>query len=350
MNLKYHKQMMEGVFVVKFPKSIASLVAVVFILGLFVSGCGGGAKQEAKPQVQYPTKPVQLVVPAGAGGDTDTNARILGKYLEKELGKPVVVVNAGGAGGTAGTKKVKDAPADGYTVLFHHPSFPLHKIMGLTDFSFDDLAVANVTLLDNTNVFAVSAESKFKTMKDVVEHSKANPKSVKFATEVGNFTHIHVLAVEAKTGIKMNVVDVGSAAAKTAALMGNQIDIIGTQYGLIKQYIDAGKFRVLGVLSDKRHPQMPNVPTFKEQGIDVSFSKYFFCAFPKGTPKEIIEKFNAAVQKVGNNPEYKAEMAKFMVTPSFMPPAQALEYLKKDEVVLKTLVEKAGFAGAAKKK
>jgi len=91
------------------------------------------------------------------------------------------------------------------------------------------------------------------------------------------------------------------------------------------------------------------VPTFKEQGIDVSFSKYFFCAFPKGTPKEIIEKFNAAVEKVSKNPEYKAEMDKFMINVNFMAPAAALEYLKKDEVVLKGLVEKAGLAGSAKK-
>lgn len=332
----------------KFPKSIVSLVAAVFVIGLFVAGCGG-AKKEEKPTVQYPTKPIQIIVPAGAGGDTDTNARILGKYLEKELGKSIVIVNAGGAGGTAGTKKVKDAPADGYTVLFYHPGFPLHRITGLTDFSFDDIAVANVILQDDTNVFAVNASSKLRTMKDVVEQSKANPKSIKFATEVGNFTHIHVLAVEEKTGIKLNVVDVGSAAAKTAALMGNQIDIIGTQYGLIKQYIDAGNFRVLGVLSDKRLPQMKDVPTFKEQGIDISFSKYFFCAFPKGTPPEIIEKFNAAVKKVSANPEYKADMEKFMIATNFMPPAQALEYLKKDEAVLKGLVEKAGLAGASKK-
>ena len=338
----------------KRSKSIVSLVVGIFILGLLVAGCGGGAKPEAKPEakpaIQYPTKPVQIVVPAGAGGDTDTNARIMGKYLEKELGKAVVIVNAGAASGTAGTKKVKDAPPDGYTVLFYHPGFPLHRIMGLTDFSYDDLAVANVALLDDTNVFAVSAESKYKTMKDVIDQSKANPKSVKFATEVGNFTHIHVLAVEEKAGIKLNVVDVGSAAAKTAALMGNQIDIIGTQYGLIKQYIDAGKFRVIGVLSDKRHPQMANVPTFKEQGIDVSFSKYFFFAFPKGTPKEIIEKFNAAVEKVSKNPDFKAEMDKFMITTNYMPTTKAIEYLKKDEAVLKGLVEKAGFAGAAKKK
>lgn len=332
-----------------YKKTVVGLVAAVFTLGLVLTGCGG-AKQEAKPAVQYPTKPVQVIVPAGAGGDTDTNARLMGKYLEKELGKPVVIVNAGGAGGTQGTRKVvKESQPDGYTVLFHHPSFPLQRAVGFTDYSFDDAEIANVALLDDTNVFVVNAESKFKTMKDVVDASKADPKSVKFATEIGNFTHIQVLAVEQKAGIQLNVVDVGSAAAKTAALMGNQIDIIGTQYGLVKQFIDAGKFRAIGVLSEKRNPLMPDVPTFKEQGIDVSFSKYFFYAFPKGTPKEIVDKFNAAVEKVCKNPEFIKEMEKFLVVPNYMPTTKAVEYLKKDEAVLKGLVDKAGLANSAKK-
>ena len=336
----------------KTNKLLIGILAVLFALSLVLAGCGGdkpAAKPEAKPAIQYPTKPIQVIVPAGAGGDTDTNMRMLGKYLEKELGKPIVVVNMGGAGGTAGTKKVKDSPPDGYTVLFHHNSFALHNLMGLTDFSFPALDIANVAIIDDTNVFVVSAKSKFKTLKDVVDASKANPKSVKFATEVGNFTHLHVLAFEEKSGIKLNIVDVGGAAAKTAALLGGQIDIIGTQYGLVKQYIDAGQFHAIGVLSEKRHPQIPNLPTFKEQGYDASFSKYFFMAFPKGTPKEIIEKFNAAVQKVTNDPAYKADAAKFMLTPTFMAPAAALDYLNKDQAKLKALIDKAGVKPADKK-
>lgn len=337
----------------KTNKFAIGIIAVLFTVSLLLAGCGGGdkpaAKPEAKPAIQYPTKPIQVIVPAGAGGDTDTNIRIMGKYLEKELGKPIVVVNMGGAGGTAGTKKLKDSPADGYTALFYHNGFSLHNLMGLTDFSFPAWEIANVAILDDTNVFVVNAQSKYKSLKDVVEASKANPKSVKFATEVGNFTHIHVLAFEEKSGIKLNIVDVGGAAAKTAALLGSQIDIIGTQYGLVKQYIDAGQFRAIGILSEKRHPQIADLATFKEQGFDASFSKYFFMAFPKGTPKEIVEKFNAAVQKVVNDPAYKAEAAKFMLTPTFMAPAAAMDYLTKDQAKLKALIDKAGVKAPAKK-
>lgn len=320
-------------------KYIGVMIAAVFSFSLLLTGCGGGAK----PTVQYPTKPIQVVVPAGAGGDTDTNARIFAKYLEKELGKPIVIVNAGGAGGTAGTRKVKDAPADGYTVLTYHNSLAVQKAIGLTDFSLADFEVANVALLDDTNVYVVNANSPYKSMQDVVAASKANPKSVKLGTEVGNLTHLWALAIEDKAGIKFNIVDAGAAAAKIAALMGNQIDIIPTQYGLVKQYVDAGNFRAIGILNDKRHPQIPDVPTFKEQGIDVAKTKYFFYAFPKGTPKEIVEKFNVASKKVSENPEYKAEMAKFMLEPVHMPTAKGLEYVQKDEVWVKSTVEKEGL-------
>ncbi|MGE4284729.1 MAG: tripartite tricarboxylate transporter substrate-binding protein, partial [Clostridia bacterium] len=139
------------------------------------------------------------------------------------------------------------------------------------------------------------------------------------------------------------------AAEKTAALLGKQIDLIGTQYGLIKDHITAGKFKVLGVLSEERNPLMADVPTFKEQGVDAAFTKYFFYSFPKGTPKEIVEKFTTAVNNVvKNDKEYQDAAKKFLVTPSDMTTEESIKYLEDMEAFYDTF--KADIMAAQGKK
>jgi len=278
-------------------------------------------------QSAYPTKPIQVIVPAGPGGDTDLNCRIMGKYLEKELGQPIVVVNVNGAGGSLGTRKVKDAAPDGYTALFFHPSMFLNTILGLVDYDYTAFENAGIGVLDNTNIFVVSASSPYKNVTDVINACKAKPGAVKFATETGGLTHIQALAFESEAGIKMNIVDVGSASQKIVALLGKQVDMIGISYGIIKDYVASGKFRVVGVFADERNPAFPTVPTFKEQGVNLSFTKFFFYLFPKGTPQSVISKFDAALSKISTNKDLIADLGKFMVSPTYMDPATANKYM-----------------------
>jgi len=284
-------------------------------------------------QSNYPTKAIQVIVPAGPGGDTDLNCRLMAKYLEKELGQPVVIVNVNGAGGTLGTRKVKDAAPDGYTALFFHPSMFLNKILGLVDYNFTAFENAGIGVLDNTNIFVVNASSPYKSITDVIAASKAKPGSIKFATETGGLTHIQALAFESEADVKMNIVDVGSASQKIVALLGKQVDMIGISYGIIKDYVASGRFRVVGVFADERNPAFPTVPTFKEQGVNLSFTKFFFYLFPKGTPQDIIAKFDAALAKVAVNKDLQAELAKFMVSPTYVKPADALKYMTEQEAM-----------------
>ncbi len=312
-------------------KFLAILLSLATSVSLLYAG---GSAEKAK--AAYPTKPIQVVVPAGAGGDTDLNCRLLGKYLEKELGQSIVTVNVGGAGGSLGTKKVKDAQPDGYTALFFHPGMLLNKVLGLVDYSFPDYEVAANAVLDETNIFAANANAKFNNVAELVKILKEKPKSVSFATEIGSFTHLHALAFQDAAGVEMNIVDVGGAAAKTAALKGGQIDIIGTQYGLVKDYIKKGDFKAVGVLSDKRNQAFPDVPTFKELGYDVSFTKFFFYSFPKGTPKDVVDAFSAAVKKVTSNPDYQKDAFNtLLVNAAYMNPQDTVTFLTQEEAKYK---------------
>ena len=321
--------------------------SMVLALSVVAFGCSGGGQETTSPTPNekpkqnttaeapatpspaddYPNKPIEVVVPAGAGGDTDRNSRVLAKYMEKELGQSLVISNVGGAGGTLGSKKVLDAKPDGYTVLAFHNSMLLNSILGLSDYSFADFEMAGIGILDQGNGFLVNKNSQFQNIKDLVEYAKQNPKKVSIATEVGGFTHLQLLALQEAAGIELNIVDVGGAADKIKALLGEQIDIVPTQLGLVTSYLQSGDFRAIGVLSEERLPELPDVPTFKEQGIDIVFDKFYFWAFPPETPKEIVNKFSQAMEKVVNNEDFKKEAKGFVITPLYMNPEKASEHL-----------------------
>lgn len=277
----------------------------------------------------YPQKAIQVIVPVGAGGDTDVNARIFGKYLEKEFGQPVVVVNVKGGGGTIGMKKVLDSAPDGYTVLFYHGEAMIPKLAGLVDYGIEAFQVAGIGILDDTTVLATHKASKFKTMKDFVSYAKAHPGEVEFGILTGGYPHLIGIALQEIIGAKLNLVDVGGNAEKTVALKGRKIDLINTQYGLTKDYFTSGDFISLGLLSPNRNPLFPEIATTKEAGFPMEFNKFFFFGMPKGTPTAVVDRFSAAMKKVVDNPQYKAEAAKFFVTPAYMNPVDASAYAEK---------------------
>jgi len=276
----------------------------------------------------YPSKPIQVIVPVGAGGDTDANARLFGKFLEKELGQAVVVVNVKGGGGTIGMRRVLDAAPDGYTALFFHGEAMIPQLAGLADFGIDAFQMVGIGVLDDTTVLATHKGAKYKTMKEMVDYAKAHPGEVEFGILTGGYPHLIGIALQQVAGIKLNLVDVGGNAAKTVALKGHKIDVINTQYGLTKDYFQSGDFIAMALLSDKRNATFNSIPTAKEQGYDLDFDKFFFYAMPKGTPKAVVDRFSAAMKKVVDNPEYKAEAAKFFVKPTYMAPAEASAYAK----------------------
>lgn len=307
------------------------LFALAMTLVVALAGCGSNAastddddqqagnEAESTQEIDWPQKAITVVVPASAGGDTDSYARIFGQYLEQELGQSVVISNVGGAGGTVGTRQVKDAEPDGNTILFYHGSALLNTIMGLADFDVrTDMQIADIPIKDNTQMLFADAK-KFKSLQDVIDQCKAEPESVVFGRETGTQAHLVALALEDAAGVKFNQVDIAAGFSNLiAALMGGQIDVFFMTYGSAQDYIASGDIVPLGVFSEERTDAAPDVPTFREQGLDLVFEKFFFYAFPKDTPAEIVEKFNSAVEKVVALPECQEDIAQFALTPEFV--------------------------------
>ena len=298
-------------------------IGTILLLIMLAVHAGTGARAGG-----WPERPVEIVVPTNPGGDTDINCRVFLKYLEKELGQSMVVVNMAGSAGVIGLNNVRQAAPNGYRALFYHSGALIAQIMGLMDYSIPEgFEVAGIPVIDKSNCFAANAKAPYGDIKELVDYAKAHPGEVSFGTESGSFTHLHILALEEASGASFNIVDAGTASQKTTALLGGRIDVIGTQYGLMKGFIDKKEFKCIGILSDQKLAGAETVSTFADSGYNLVFDKFFYFVFPKGTSKEIVGRFNAASKRVAENPDYIAECRKNFVNASYMAPDEAVRYI-----------------------
>ncbi|MDQ2694009.1 MAG: tripartite tricarboxylate transporter substrate binding protein [Pseudomonadota bacterium] len=294
-------------------------VCMVAALGLAASGA-------LQAQEDYPTKAIEIIVPASAGGGTDLGARTFAKYAQKKFGQPVVVVNVPGAGGYTGSKTVHEAKPDGHKVLYFHANLITNFLTNTAPYSYDGFKVGPTLIQDGSMALFTKGDSGIKTINDLIAKAKENPGKLKAATEYGAFTYFMLLKLQQQQGVKFNLVDVGTDAQKITALLGGYVDIMPRIYAGTQSYIDAGDFNVLCVLQEEQVQNAPNVPTCKEQGVDFTYPAYpysFF--FPKDTPQEVFDKFVQVVQEVSQDPAFKADIEKIGLAPKYISPEEAAQ-------------------------
>lgn len=282
----------------------------------------------------WPARSIELIVPANPGGDTDANARALAAALNETMGWNVIVTNMNGGAGAVAFEDVLANPDPGYRFVFYHSGSCITELMGMYEGYkvLDDFKLAGMPVLDYSNAFVInSGNEHFSDLPSMVEYMKANPGSVTFATETGSFTHLHVLAFEAAAGVSFNIVDAGTAAQKTTELLGKRLDVIGTQAGLVRDYLDTKEFTCLGILADERLAGRPEIPTLKEQGYDVVFSKFFYVAAPNGTDDAIVAAMNEGLAKAVENETFKAYCETALVNPTSMSPEETEAYFAEQE-------------------
>jgi len=267
----------------------------------------------AAAQQKYPDKPIRMIVPFPPGGPIDTMARMTAQELSTRVGQ-VVVENRPGGGSTIGTKDVAAAAPDGYTLMFGSSGSLAVAPALYSSLGIDPLKaftpIATVALLPH--VFVVNNDVPAKTIGEFVAYAKANPGKINFGAGLG--TPPHLLSTLFKTEAKIDVVYVpytGSAQSVTD-LMGGQtqftIDGLVTLYPLIK----AGKLRALAIARGERWPTLPDVPTLVESGYpDFVIDAWTGMVAPAGTPPEIVERLNAAVNDALKSPAMREKLAKF---------------------------------------
>jgi tripartite-type tricarboxylate transporter receptor subunit TctC len=291
----------------------------------------------------YPARPISWVVTWPAGGRTDIVSRIFAPSLEKILGQPVVVVNKPGAGGVVGAKEVAMAKPDGYTISLMSISMILTQYTVPTPTDLKDY-IPVVQLLSNPALLTVNSKSPWNSLKEFIDFAKANPGKIKFgASGTGTSDHIFASAFQKGAGIKLFHVPYTGDAPAVTALAGRHVDANFAPMVSVKPLVDAGELKVLGVAADKRRDLYPNVPTWKEQRVNISISSFDGIYVPKGTPPEIVSALEKAFNKVVKDPDVISRIGKVGVELDFMTHAEFVKQVAESDKVLRELVEEIGL-------
>lgn len=256
----------------------------------------------------WPAKPVTVIVPFPAGGGTDAFARPLANQLSKQTGKQFVVDNRGGAGGTLGASLAAKAAPDGYTFLIggaHHAIAPaMYKKL---DYDIEKDLIPVALIATPPQVVVVNPKVPVSTLQDLVRYAKQNPGKLNYGS-AGNGSSHHLAGEQFKGITKTFITHIPYKGAGPALsdLIAGQVDLMFDGLGSSAQHIRSGRIKALAVAAPRRSPAFPNVPTAAEAGVPgYEVSTWYAVFAPKGTPKEIVDRMHAEVQKALATPELK---------------------------------------------
>jgi len=265
----------------------------------------------------YPERPIRILLPFAAGGSTDGPMRVLAKNVSESLKQPVVIDYRPGAGGTLAVQTVHSAKPDGYTLAVAvasvyrmpytmkvnwNPASDLTYVIGITGYAFG---------------IVVPASSPFTSLDALIAHAKAHPGKLTYSTPgVATTNHLTMEKVSRQAGIKLNHIPYKGSGESLQALLAGQVDAAAETSAFVP-LIQAGKLRLLAVWGDKRMARFPEVPTLKEEGIDMVQTSPWGLVAPKGTDPAIVRKLHDAFKEAMETEEFKTILAQFDMTPEY---------------------------------
>lgn len=279
----------------------------------------------------YPNRPVKIVVDVPAGGGVDTVTRIVAQGLQTKLGQPIVVENRAGAGGNIGAEFVFHAEPDGYTLLATQPAAITINPFLYKNLSFDPAKFEPVAIMTEVpNVLLVRPNFPAKTAQEFIAYAKANPGKVTYASQgIGTTSHLTAALLENKVGIKFVHVPYKGTAPALNDIISDHVDMIFMELASAIKLHQAGKARILAVATVKRLPNLPEVPTLDEAGVNgFESGTWNAIAAPPGTPKLIVDKLNAAIAEVLKSEHTQDIFSKINLTAAGGSPAEAASFIK----------------------
>jgi tripartite-type tricarboxylate transporter receptor subunit TctC len=289
----------------------------------------------------YPERPVRLIVPWAAGGDTDNIFRPFAQAFQKHLGQTVVVANVGGASGTRGAKEAKDAPADGYTLYAVHDYIHSTYYAGVADVQYTDFEP--ICLVASTpSVLTASPKTPWHNWKEFLDDAKKRPGQITVGATLASTSHFFPALIEQAAHIKLKYVSYEGLAPRMNAILGGHIDLTDSNLTQ-KGKVEAGQLKFLAIATEKRHPEMPSIPTLKELGVNVVYDVNRGIMVQKGASPEVIQKLSAACAAAAKEPEFAQAMKLQGTDVRYMDRAAYGKWLKQNDDLNKKLAQDLGL-------
>lgn len=299
----------------------------------------------AQAGADYPIKPIELVVPFGAGGGTDVLARVTAEAAKKHISQPITVINRPGASGGIGLTEVVNARPDGYKIAMVTVEMAIIPHMGIAKFSPEDDFTPLVRLNADPIVLTVNADSPWKTIEEMVDAAKKSKDPLKFGNAgTGGVSHLAAVALQQKSGNSFTHVPFQGNAPAVVALLGGHIDAVTASPSEVFSFVQSGKLRALAVLADQRLGGVfAQVPTMKERNIDLSIGTWRGLAAPKGLPADVLARLTAMALKTANEPAVREAMEKQNLGYSVADGETFRKQIARDSALYKQLIEQMGL-------
>ena len=299
----------------------------------------------ASAQAPYPTRPIRIVVPFGAGGFADITVRLLAQKLTERTSAQIVIENRPGAGGIVAATAVTSSEPDGYTLFVFSSGIALSKSL-LKSMPFDPVTafapISTMALFDL--LVLVKADSPMRTLKDVLDATRADPQKFNVGTiNPGSTQNVTAELLRSATGIAMTIVPHRTSAEVLTSLLRGDTQIGIESYAALKSAIDTGQIRAVASSGNKRSPQQPDVPTLRESGIDAAVDGWNSLVAPAGTPREIIAFLNGHLRASIADPDFQKRMIELGGEPAASSPEELDARLKSDLDMWAAVVKKAGL-------
>ena len=293
----------------------------------------------------YPARPVRMIVAFAPGGPLDIHARIVGQKLGEAWGQSVVIENRGGATGTIGADLVAKAPADGYTVLANASAHVIVPAL-MAKLPYDPIKdFAPVTVMGSAPLLlAVTPTLPAKTVKELVALGKARPGELAFGSGgAGTSTHLSGELLKTATGVKMTHVPYKGSGAAMLDVVAGHVPMTFSSITAAVELLKARRVRAIAITSEKRYPQLPDLPTFAESGYkSLTIGSWYGIWLPAKTPEAVVSKFNADAVRVLNLPDVRARFSELGGEPVGNTPAQFDAFQKAEMVRWAKVVKDSG--------
>ena len=254
-------------------------------------------------QEDYPSKPVEFIVPWSPGGGSDTLMRIVANNVEPHLGQPMAVINMPGVGGTVGLQEAAQRDADGYTIAQIHEGLLVANETGLTDLNWDDFdPVALMTA--SPQFVVVNADRPYETFDEFIDYARENPGEIRFGVTLGGVPHLHAAMIEEAFDVEFSYVGYEGTGERIRALVGGNLDAAIGDIASAQQFVENGDLRFLAHGYDERLEQAPDVPTLQELGADLDLKITRGIVMPKGSPDEARQTMEDALRELSADPKF----------------------------------------------